>query len=692
MPFSHPCYRLAMIVSAAMWPLGWTSPVLANTAADDDGHAITVYGSPDGYDTDQTPTATRTQTPLIDVPQSVTVISREQLDDQGFSTLNDALRYVPGVTLGQGEGHRDQITLRGQSSTADFFSDGIRDDAQYYRPLYNVERIEVLKGANALIFGRGGGGGVVNRVSKDPVYDRSQGSVSGGIDTLGAWLVAADLGAPLSESVALRLNATYENLGNHRQLYGGHFVGVSPTLGAKWGADSSVTLSYEYVEDRRLIDRGLPSRGGVPLTGYDNTLFGSPETNRSEVTAHLVHGQVDHEFTDTLSGNLSLRYANFDKFYSNVYPNAPVSLTGIVVLAGYHNAVARTNLIGQGNLIWKGRSHTLLLGFEAGDQGTYNTRNNAVFASGSTATLAKAITLPPVTFPAVTGASQSDSSFWSVYAQDQLNLGEQVKIVAGLRYDRFRISSVNLVSGFAGRRSDGKWSTRFGLILKPLEIISIYASYAQSFLPQSGDQFTVLDATTQALAPEQFQNLEVGVKWDITPALAFTAAVFRLDRSNTRATDPVSGNAVLTGKNRAEGIEFALVGRVADGLDLALGYALQNGEIRATTTAAPAGRKLAQLPRHQFAGWARYNFTPRFGLGLGVVHQSGTWATISNTVRLPAFTRIDAAAFYKVSDSLTVQLNVENLTDTNYFPSAHTDNNITTGKPLNVKFTLRLGL
>lgn len=696
MPPSHRCRTFALIAMAVLGPLGRAPAAFAETAAEDDGPAITVFGSADGYDTDRTSTATKSQAPLIDVPQSVTVIGREQLDDQGLSSLHDALRFVPGVTLGQGEGHRDQITLRGQSSTADFFVDGIRDDAQYFRPLYNVERIEVLKGANALIFGRGGGGGVINRVSKAPVFDRTYGLISGGADTLGAWSVAADIGAPLAQNVGLRLNATYENFDNHRQFYGGHFAGVTPTLGARLGADTSVTLSYEYVEDRRLTDRGVPSSGTVPLTGFDTTLFGSPATNRSEVTAHLVHGRIDHHFSDRLSGNLSVQYACYDKFYSNVYPGAPVSLTNTVALGGYHNTVERTNLIGQGNLIWHGKAggigHTLLLGFEAGDQDTYNTRNNAVFPSGSTVTLAQAITLPPVTFPAVTNASQSDASFWSVYVQDQLDLGEHVKIVAGLRYDRLKISSINLVSGFAGQRSDGKWSPRFGLIVKPLENIAIYASYAKSFLPQSGDQFTLLDATTQALAPEQFQNLEAGVKWDITPTLAFTAAVFRLDRSNTRASDPLSGNVVLTGKNRAEGIELALAGRVTAGLDLSLGYARQDGEIRVTTSAAPAGRKLAQLPRHQFAGWARYNFTPRFGLGLGVVHQSGTWATISNAVRLPAFTRIDAAAFYKVSDSLTVQLNVENLTDTDYFPSAHTDNNISTGKPLNAKITLRLTL
>ena len=695
--------RIVLACTVAAGPIGWASPAMADMAAEAavmaadaaaDGPAIIVYGRPDGYDIEKTPTGTKTDTPLVDVPQTISVISREQLDDQGVLNLNDALRFVPGVVLGQGEGHRDQVTLRGQNSTADFFLDGIRDDAQYYRPLYNVERVEVLKGANAMIFGRGGGGGVINRVSKAPEFDALSGSATGGVDSFGAWNVALDLGAPLADGVGLRFNTTYEAFDNHRQQFGGHFFGVTPTLGARLGDDTTFTATYEYAEDRRTTDRGVPSRGGRPLTGYDETFFGSVTANPSEVTAHLAHARIDHRFNDSLSANLTLHYGWYDKFYSNVYPNGAVSGANTVTLAAYNNATRRENLIGQGNLVWKGSTggvgHTLLLGFEAGDQSTFNARRNGVFVGSPTVPLADTIVVPGVSFPVISTSSQSDASFWSIYAQDQIDIGDHVKIVGGLRYDEFEISSTNLVSGFAGQRSDGKWSPRIGLILKPRENVSVYGSYAISFLPQSGDQFAVLDATTQALAPERFENIEAGVKWDVTGALAFTAAVYQLDRTNTRATDPITGNAVLTGSSRAKGIELSLVGRVTDGLDVSLGYTLQDGEVTATTTAAPAGRKLAQLPRHQLSAWGRYNFTDRFGFGLGVIHQSSQYATISNAVVMPAFTRIDAAFYYDASDTVTLQVNIENVTDTGYFPNAHTDNNISVGEPLNAKVTLRI--
>lgn len=688
-----PPHRLALACTAALSAAGWAVPALAEAAAEE-GPEIIVYGRPDGYDLESTPTGTKTDTALVDVPQSIAVVSREQLDDQGMLSLGDALRYVPGVVLGQGEGHRDQVNLRGQNSTADFFVDGIRDDAQYYRPLYNVERVEVLKGANAMIFGRGGGGGAINRVSKAPEFGRLRGSASGGIDSFGAWNLAADLGAPLGDNLGLRLNATYEEFDNHRQNFGGHFLGLTPTIGARLGEDTRLTMTYEYAEDRRLTDRGVPSQGGLPLRGLDETSFADPATSNSAVTAHLAHARLDHDFSSTLSGNLTVQFADYNKFYSNVFAGSAVSNAGTVTLSGYNSGTDRQNMIGQGNLVWKGSTgsigHTLLLGFEAGDQETLANRRNAAFPSGATVTLAERITLPAVTFPSVTSASHSDASFWSLYVQDQVDLGEHIKVIGGVRFDRFTISSTNLVSGFQGHRSDSKWSPRLGLIYKPGEHISFYGSYAVSFLPQSGDQFAVLDATTQALAPEEFENLELGFKWDITPGLAFTAAGYRLDRRNTRATDPLSGNAVLSGSSRTKGIELSLVGRVTKNLDVSLGYALQEGEVTATTTAAPAGRKLAQLPRHQVSAWARYDFTPSLGLGLGVLHQSSQFATISNGVRLPAFTRIDAALFYDVSSKVSLQLNVENVTDTDYFPAAHTDNNISTGEPVNVKATVRV--
>ena len=692
--------RITTARRALLGGLAFTATATPTWAEDAAAEApIVVTGERQGYAIGDGSTATKTPTALIDVPQSVTVVTRQQLDDQATQQLGDALRYVPGVTLGTGEGHRDQITLRGQSTTADFYLDGLRDDAQYYRPLYNIERVEVLKGANAMIFGRGGGGGVVNRVSKlaDPARSFAVGNAS--IDSFGAFDLAVDANLPLGEGFAGRLNAIYEEFDNHRDFYEGRFFGISPTVTAILGEATRLTAQYTYDDDERVTERGVPSRGGRPIRGFDEVFFGSRELNRATNQAHTARLRLDHELSESLTFNVSGQFADFDKFYANVYPRAAASAT-TVQLEGYADGTKRRNLIGQANLVWTGSTgpigHTLLAGVEAGDQDTDNSRRNVLFAGGTNGglrfvtPLAERIAIPALSLTNFVTNRQSRLNLWSAYVQDQVEIGEHIQLVAGIRYDDIRLDTVNLVNGFAARRSDGKWSPRFGVILKPRANISLYGSYARSFLPQSGDQFAVLDATTATLAPERFENIEAGIKWDLRPHLAFTAALFRLDRDNTRANGPVSGLAVLTGSTRTKGIEAQLAGQITPQWQASLGFVVQEGEIRATTTAAPAGRKLAQLPKFQASAWTRYDVTPTIGFGLGVVHQAKQFATISNAVVLPAFTRVDAATFWDVTERIAIQLNVENLFDTAYYPSAHTDNNIAPGEPISARVGVRV--
>ncbi|WP_225206975.1 TonB-dependent receptor [Novosphingobium huizhouense] len=656
--------------------------------------AIVVTGKADGYRPEDA-NAIKTPTPLVDVPQSVAVLTREQLDDQAVTQLGEALRYVPGVVLGQGEGHRDQVNLRGQNTTADFYLDGLRDDTQYYRSLYNIERVEVLKGANALLFGRGGGGGVVNRVSKTPDIDKAKGAASAGVDTFGAFSIAGDLNQPLGSNLGARLNATYEEFRNHRQAFDGRFIGVNPTLAFQPDADTRVELSYNYDDDERTTDRGVPSINGGPLKGYDDTFFGSEALNIARVKAHIAQARLDHQLADNLTFNVIGQYSHTDKYYGNLFAGSAVDpVTKTLTLSGYSSATERESWIGQTNLVWEGRTgpigHTLLAGFEVSKQDTAGLRFDPSFAGGGTTavvTLAKDLVVPAATLTANRRATESSVDTWSAYLQDQVELAPFLQIIGGVRYDQFKIAGA--VNGVGAKRTDRKWSPRAGVILKPRKEMSLYASFTRSFLPQSGDQFGSLDATQATLDPEQFENIEAGLKWDLHANLAFTAAVYRLTRDNTRFNNPVTGLAELSGRTRAQGVELSLAGRILPQLQTSLGLAWQEGEVRSATASAPAGRKLAQLPNFQASAWTRYDVTKRFGLGLGLTHQSSMFTTISNAVRLPAWTRVDTAAFFDVNDRLSLQLNVENLFDTDYFPSAHTDNNITTGKPLNARLTVR---
>ncbi|WP_095011982.1 TonB-dependent receptor [Tsuneonella mangrovi] len=695
--------RGALLCAAAAAPS--MPAIAADAVAAADGprdylpSAILVTGQRvDGYAIDDGSTGTKTPTPLIDVPQTIDTITEDQLEDQAITQLGDALRYVPGVSLDTGEGHRDQVYIRGQASTADFYLDGIRDDAQYYRPLYDISRIEVLKGANALIFGRGGGGGVVNRVSKVADPARSMLGANASIDTFGAWTLSTDVNQPLGNGVAARINAAYEDFANDRDFVTGHFWGVSPTVTADFGSDTRLTLHYTHDENTRVTDRGNPSLGGEPLTGFDTTFFGSPDFNTSHTTADIARARIEHEFSSSLSANATVVYADYDLYYANVVPQGTDGTD--VTLAGYTSGTKRQNLIGQANLVWTGETgaigHILLAGVEAGRQDTDALHTGITFAGGATSVtipLASVLAVPAVTVGAVDRSTFSRLETVSAYLQDQIAIGEHFQLIAGVRYDEFSLDSDNRLAAEQLSRKDRTWSPRFGVVVKPRQSLSLYASYATSFLPQSGDQFTRLDATTASLEPEKFENLEAGVKWAVNPSLLATAAAFRLDRSNTRAADPLNpGFTVLTGASRVNGFELSLAGKLAENWQANIGYTYLDGEIRSDTSSAAAGTRLQQVPRHQASAWTRYDLNERFGLGGGVIFQDKQFASISNAVTLPSWVRFDAAAYLHLREGVSLQLNVENLLGAHYYPSAHGDNNIQPGDPRSVKIGLRFDM
>ena len=684
------------------------TPGLARAAAADDGAAadsdgasvITVIGTREsGYLANHSSTATRTDTALLDVPQSVSVLTRDRLDDQAMLTIADALRYVPGATAAQGEGHRDQIVLRGNNSTADFFVDGLRDDAQFYRDFYNIERLEILKGPNAMVFGRGGGGGIVNRVTKTPDA-QSLIAADAAVDSFGAWRLGADINQPLANGIAARINAVYEDGANHRQVFDLQRWAVNPTLGFDLGGNGNLIIGYEHADDNRVVDRGVPSMDGRPLTGYRDTFFGNPDINRSLFNADIASFAANYALTDTLTIRQRARYGDYDKIYRNLYPATAVN-AGRFDVQAYSDATQRQNTLSQTDLVWKtttgGVRHTLLAGLEIGRQVTRGQRLQGYFSPildtvYANVGLADPFTAPtPIFRPGSVGTRnfRTRADILGVFLQDQIAIGDNVEIVAGIRHDRFHLDFTDMLTGTAFARTDNLWSPRLGLVVKPAATASLYASYSRSYLPQSGDQFSSLDATTAALEPERFENLEVGGKWDVAPGLNLTAALYRLTRNNTRAAGPLPGTIVLTGETRSQGLELAANGKLLPNWQVSAGIAFQDAEIRQGTTAAPAGRKVALVPRTQASLWTRYDVDDRFGAGIGVSHQGRSFANISNAVTLPAYTRVDAALFVNIAKGIEAQVNFENLFNTGYFPTAHTDNNITTGGPRAARLTLR---
>jgi catecholate siderophore receptor len=668
----------------------------ADSTAAGESLPIIVTGTRIEYGVRKTSIATKTNTDVKDIPQALTVVSSGQIEDQQLRSVGDMLLFVPGASYNAGEGNRDTLVLRGNSSTADFFVDGVRDDVQYFRDFYNVDRVEVLKGPNAMTFGRGGGGGIINRVLKRPSLGTYR-SLTASADGWGDLRFTGDVDQPLGGNAGVRLNAMYEDGDSFRRHVDLKRYGINPTAAGVVGGNTRIDLSYEHFYDRRTADRGVPADGDEPIKGFRRTFFGDPDDSFSRANVDVATLAVEHSFSEGLTLRNHTLLGDYDKFYQNIYPTGFSAATGLVTLGAYNNATTRRNLFSQTDLVWENRlggiDQTLLFGFEVGRERSRNRRETGSFPGGNTAP----ITDPTVDIRVIFAPDADDANnrvratVAAAYVQDQIRPAEWLEIIAGLRFDSFRlhVDDFSLAGGGEFARRDNLWSPRLGVVLKPREDLSIYASYSRSYLPQSGDQFSGLDATRAALKPERFDNYELGAKWEVLHGLLATAAIYQLDRTNTRAADPVDPTRiVLTGAQRSRGLELGLERSVTSRWLVSAGYTLQKAEITETTSAAPKGREVPLVPRHSFSLWNRYDVTKQLGVGLGIIARTKSYASISNNVKLPGYARVDAALYYKLPWGMEAQLNVENLFDAHYFPTANNDNNIAPGAPRSVRVTL----
>ena len=649
-----------------------------------------------GYQTPAVNTATKTLTALRDLPQSVTVVSREMIQDQSMQSIGDVVRYVPGITAVQGENNRDQVVIRGNSSSADFFLDGVRDDVQYYRDLYNLDQVEALKGPNAMIFGRGGGGGVINRITKQARFAAFRELIFQG-GSYGNKRILTDIDQPLSDTVAFRFNGMYENSRSFRNQIGLERYGINPTFTIAAGKQTHIRLGYERFSDYRTADRGIPSFRGRPSEADISTFFGDPSKSDVSVKVNLLSGVVEHQVGDLNIRNRTL-FGDYDKYYQNFVPGAVNSDQTRVNISAYNNATQRRNLFNQTDLTYLlrtgGVKHTILAGAEFGHQVSDNLRHTGFFNNTST-TISVPFASPTISIPITFRQNATDANnhvvanIAATYIQDQIQLSRHVEVLAGVRFDRFDLDFHNNRNGDNFARLDNLVSPRLGIVLKPVAPLSVYASYSVSYLPSSGDQFSSLTSITQTLKPEKFSNYEFGAKWDFRRSLAFTAAVYRLDLDNARSTDPNDPTRIVqTGSHRTNGFEFGLNGSINRNWQVAGGYAYQDAYVTSATTAAPTGARVAQVPRNTLSLWNNYRFPRKLTAGLGIIYRSDMFAAIDNRVVLPGYTRFDGSLQYTINEKLRFQANLENIFNKKYFVNAHSNDNISPGQPRAARFAL----
>ncbi|HEV7877616.1 TonB-dependent siderophore receptor [Bradyrhizobium sp.] len=657
-----------------------------------------------GYVTGSTSSATKTNTALLNIPASVSVLTKEFIKDQAFTSIGEAVRYVPGVIYHQGESNRDDLVIRGQRSNADFYTNGIRDDVQYFRDFYNLQRLEVLKGPNALIFGRGGGGGVVNRVLKEADGTTIR-EVTVGRNSYPGGRVTTDVGQAVNENWAFRLNAMYENTQSYRDFVNLERWAINPTATFAPNDTTVVKLSYEHLHDRRVTDRGIPSQilpGGVsprmPYNTSPSTFFGNPDLNYALADVDIANAVVEHDFENGLTIRNASQFARYDKFYQNIFPGGGADAGAVNVagtssnLTAYNNETDRQNLFNQTDLTYRFGTgpirHTVVFGGEVGRQNGLNFRQDGFFnnlTNTITVDPRNPVSLVPVSFRNIaTGANNTYKlDLGAVYVQDQIEITRYLQLIGGVRFDHFGLESRDRRTGISLGRDDNLVSPRAGVVLKPMENLAVYTSYSVSYLPSAGDQFSALSPGLVLAEPEKFANKEVGLKYDIFPRLQFAAAVYELNRTNQRLPDPNNaGFFILSGATRTRGFEASLTGYVTDAWQITGGYAYTDARIVGSTSPTiVAGNRVGLVPFNTFALWNRYQFNPAWGAGVGVIHYTNFFASSDDTVILPEFTRVDAAVYYRFNAMWRAQLNIENVFDRRYIATADGNNNITPGSP-----------
>ena len=641
--------------------------------------------------------ALKTPVPVLDVPQSVSIVTDEDIRKQGFREISDIVRYIPGVNTSQGEGHRDTVVFRGVRSTADFYMDGVRDDVQYYRSLYNLEQVEVLRGPNALLFGRGGTGGIINRVAKKAVIGEEFGSVDVGTDTFGSLDLAYDYNVSSTDDSAFRINIHTDSLANHRDFYDGERVGINPTMRFVMSDDTTLDLSYEYIDHERFIDRGVPTINGTPDESLIDIVFGTPEINSTTVEATVFRGTISHVFSDTRKGNLTIHSSSFEKMYQNLYASGYDGT--LVTMDGYRDPTERDKLIISGNLVNEIKAgsvkHTILLGAELINTENNNLRYDTFWSTTSDDNEVFDITRPmdftvnadgiatSVDFATtLKSKTSSDIKVTSLYIQDQIDLTNNIKLMIGGRHDSFDITVADIKNMTSESRKDTEFSPRAGLVFKPSEEMSLYWSFSQSFLPRSGEQYKALSATSARLDPDVFESNEVGLKYDISPRLNLTLSYFNTEQTRAERDNDTGENSEVRGLN-VDGLELQLKGQLADRLDVMVGFSSLDGE----TSSEGEPR---EIPDHTFSLFAKYQVNDKYGLAFGMTRQGESKIKDNNPgLVLPKYTRVDLGAYYRFPNGLELQVNIENLNDELYFPHSHSTHQASVGEPFNARISIR---
>ena len=638
--------------------------------------------------------------PILNVPQTVTIITDEDILDQGFRAIADIVRYVPGVVTTQGEGHRDALVIRGVRTTADFYQDGMRDDVQYYRSLYNVDQVEVLKGPNALLFGRGGTGGLINRVSKKALIGETFTGLNVGLDSFGAGDFAIDGNLEVNDSVAFRLNAHSDSLANHRDQYDGQRFGINPTMTFVVDSVTMMDLSFEYLDHERYIDRGIPTANGAPVDTLNGITYGT-DGNIHTTEASILRGSLVHNYSDSGKINLTVAANDFNKMYQNLYVNGFDGTN--VELKGYNDVTLReTTTISFSNVNEFDRG-TLTVGLDILDTENQNTRFNSYFDNQNSASsgVANSFVATNTSFQIdkdgnrtaldytsdIKTKADTDLEVTSLYLSGNIDLSDQWIMVLGVRYEQVdtSIKKYTVASGRSAlttgsattSRDDSNVSPRLGVIYKPQNNMSIYLSYSESFIPKSGEQYKSWGSNA-AFDPDVYENTELGFKYDMESGISLAVSYF--DQQTVKGQEDGVGGSEVIGME-IDGFEIGIAGQINEQNSINFGLT----SVDATASAGTG--KVKEVPELTWSLWYTHQANDLFGLSFGAIYQDEQIIKSEGGPLLPDFTRIDMAMTLTPTETDTVRINIENLGDETYYPHSHSTHQVSVGESQNVRIS-----
>jgi TonB-dependent siderophore receptor len=669
--------------------------------------------------------------PLIDTPRSITIIPQQLIKDTAATSLQDALRTVPGITFGAGEGGNpqgDRPFIRGFDAQGDTYLDGVRDTGAQTREIFAVESIEVAKGPNSAFGGRGAAGGTINMVSKKAHLGNSfDGGYTWGSDQTQRYTL--DGNYQFSDTVAGRLNLmSHESNVAGRDQVNYDRWGIAPSLAFGLGTDTRVNVDYYHMESNDLPDSGIPYGFSVGKThtaaspdkpnngGDSSNFYGLKDRDFRKTRADITTLSVEHDFSEDLHIKNTLRHGNTLQDYILTQPddskgnvnNGSVWRRANTRVSNTATTTNQTDLFGDVYIAGFKNSYStgIELSRETNSKSSYtvNTSTTPGTAGGTNCT--PGMIGAPSDWNCTSLGNPNPNDPWNgsiarnyagtdsanttraIYAMDTLELTPEWLLNMGLRYDHFETKYKSYTAAgattYKGSDTSDFFSGQLGLVWKVQPNGSIYVSYATSATPpgamldsnETNPLAGTPDRTGKILAsdmePEETTNYELGTKWDVfNDRLSLTAAIFRTEKENTRVqTD--ADTYENAGKTRVDGIELSASGKITEQWQVFAGYTYLDGKQRdgGPLNKATDGNQLPNTPKNSASLWTTYAITPKLTIGGGAFYVDEVFGNVANSTYVPAYTRYDAMASYKLTKNVDLQLNVQNLTDKTYYDKA----------------------